>query len=88
MKVLDSQRLLLERSDGFNAGLGSTDLTTPAFIVDEQKLVDSLVMGKEIAERASCQLLYSLKANTIHSVLELIANWVKGFGCSSLRSCQ
>jgi len=59
-------------------------LDTPAFIYDEEAIVQRCEYLRGMADRAGCQLLYSLKPLTFVEVLELIAPYVDGFSVSSL----
>ena len=58
-------------------------IDTPAFIVDEKTLLSDLVQLRQIADDASCRLLYSPKASSISTVLKTVATQVDGFACSS-----
>ncbi|MCH8858817.1 MAG: 2Fe-2S ferredoxin, partial [Proteobacteria bacterium] len=57
---------------------------TPAFIADRRILESDLKALREIADRASCKLLYSPKACALTDVLGTISRQVDGFACSSL----
>lgn len=57
---------------------------TPAFVTDENILDGDLRALRKIADEAACKLLYSLKACALSRVLEKVAGYVDGFGCSSL----
>lgn len=70
--------------DEYSEMFQSQELLTPAFIYDEGELLRALCVVRELAEGASCRILYSLKASSIHGVLEVISGEVQGFGCSSL----
>ena len=59
-------------------------LDTPAFVYDEEAIVQRCEYLRGIADKAGCQLLYSLKPLTIVEVLGLIAPHVDGFSVSSL----
>jgi carboxynorspermidine decarboxylase len=56
---------------------------TPAFVTDEKVLQNDLALLRDVADRASCKLLYSPKASVLSSVLQNIARVVDGFACSS-----
>ena len=58
--------------------------TTPAYVTDEIILERDLRAIRGIADEAGCALLYSPKANAVSDVLLKIADYVDGFGCSSL----
>ncbi len=59
-------------------------IKTPAFVIDENILRQDIALLRKIADEASCKLLYSPKACSISSVLEIVSGHVDGFGCSSL----
>ena len=59
-------------------------LDTPAFVYDEEAIVQRCEYLRGLADRAGCQLLYSLKPLTLVEVLGLIAPYVDGFSVSSL----
>ena len=59
-------------------------VNTPAFIYDEKRLLVDLGLANDICEETTARLLYSTKACSVFGVLELIANEVEGFACSSL----
>ena len=61
-----------------------TGLDTPAFVYDEEAIVQRCEYLAGMADRAGCQLLYSLKPLTFVEVLGLIAPYVDGFSVSSL----
>ena len=61
-----------------------TGLDTPAFVYDEEAIVQRCEYLRAMADRAGCQLLYSLKPLTFVEVLRLIAPYVDGFSVSSL----
>ena len=62
----------------------SLELLTPAFIYDETELIRALRVAQDCTEEAACGVLYALKAGSFHGMLELIAENVQGFACSSL----
>jgi len=64
------------------------ELNTPAYIIDEAKLAQSLRRGRAFADRAGAGLLYSLKANSVVRVVKNMAPVVDGFSCSSLMEAQ
>ena len=61
----------------------SKDLATPCFVFDELQLRTSLEVIREAAVRTPIELLYSMKACSTTFVLNLIAEGVSGFSCSS-----
>ena len=64
--------------------LSCEGLDSPAFIYDEEAIVQRCEYLRGMVDRAGCQLLYSLKPLTFVDVLELIAPYVDGFSVSSL----
>ena len=59
-------------------------IKTPAYVMDENILDRDLRALRKIADEAACKLLYSPKACALSRVLEKAAEYVDGFGCSSL----
>ncbi|MCH8237171.1 MAG: hypothetical protein IIC06_03260 [Proteobacteria bacterium] len=59
-------------------------IKTPAYVTDENILDRDLKALRKIADEAACKLLYSPKACALSRVLEKVAGYVDGFGCSSL----
>jgi len=74
----------VSQADRVRQILQCRELLTPAFIYDEDKLLDTARSARRAADAASGQLLYSLKACSVRGVLEQIAEQVRGFSCSSL----
>ena len=61
----------------------TTPIATPAFVIDQKTLEADLAAVREIADQASCQLLYSPKACALSDVLRIMSQNVDGFACSS-----
>ena len=59
-------------------------LETPCFVYSCEALEATLLRIRRLIEKTPCKLLYSLKACAIPAVLEMIADHVDGFSCSSL----
>ena len=59
-------------------------IATPAFVYEEAFIKSRCEHLSQIARKAGCRLLYSLKALTLPCVLELIGPHVQGFSASSL----
>ena len=59
-------------------------LDTPAFVYDEEAIVERCEYLRHIVDAAQCNLLYSIKPLTFVEVLRLIAPYVDGFSVSSL----
>ena len=53
-------------------------IATPAFVYEDAFIRSRCEHLKQIADRAGCKLLYSVKALTLPWVLELIAPYVQG----------
>ncbi|PKB70465.1 MAG: hypothetical protein BZY87_10555 [SAR202 cluster bacterium Io17-Chloro-G6] len=62
----------------------TASIATPAFVYEDAFITSRCEHLKQIADRAGCKLLYSVKALTLPWVLELIAPHVQGFSVSSL----
>ena len=61
----------------------TTPIATPAFVIDQKTLDADVAAVREIADQASCQLLYSPKACALSDVLQGVSQNVDGFACSS-----
>ncbi len=59
-------------------------IATPAFVYEDAFIRSRCEHLRQIADKAGCRLLYSVKALTLPWVLELIAPYVQGFSVSSL----
>jgi carboxynorspermidine decarboxylase len=57
---------------------------TPAFVLDERRLLRDLKAAARLRDQCGCKLLYALKPLLCEFVLELLARRVDGFACSSL----
>ena len=66
------------------AGQALSVPATPAYVYSEPVLRALAQQAALIAERAGCQLLYTLKACAIAPVLETLAPFVHGFAASSV----
>ena len=62
----------------------SDRLETPAFVYDEEAIIQRCEYLRLTTHEANCNLLYSLKPLTFIDVLRLIASYVDGFSSSSL----
>ena len=58
-------------------------IATPAFVIDQAILEADLAAVREIADQASCRMLYSPKACALTDVLRHVSRHVDGFACSS-----
>ena len=83
MKAYDNTPERLEDPVGDILGC-SDELETPAFVYDEEAIVQRCQYLRRTADEAQCSLLYSLKPLTLVNVLRLIAPHVDGFSTSSL----
>ena len=61
-----------------------TDLMTPAYVYDQDKIERVLGLLSKIRDEAGCFLLYSIKSANMTALLETIKPYVDGFSCSSL----
>lgn len=57
---------------------------TPAFVIDENKIIENLTELVEIKAQTDCQILYSIKALPHQLVLETVKEYLDGFSVSSL----
>lgn len=60
------------------------NVETPAFVLDERRLLRDLKAATRLRDECGCKLLYALKPLACDFVLELMAGRVDGFACSSL----
>ena len=60
------------------------DIPTPAFVVDERRVLRDLKSAAELRAAAGCKLLYALKPLGFEFVLQRMASRVDGFATSSL----
>lgn len=68
--------------------LEAQGIETPIFVYDEAILGDRLALARRFADGAGCDLLYSLKANSIVGLLKAIAPKVDGLSCSSVMEAR
>jgi carboxynorspermidine decarboxylase len=57
---------------------------TPAFLIDERRVVRELKTAARLRDDCGFKLLYALKPLTFEFVLDLMTSWVDGFATSSL----
>lgn len=57
---------------------------TPAFIVDEDAIIEGMEVLNTLRQRTGCKVLFSIKSLPLTRVLELIKPYVDGFSVSSL----
>jgi carboxynorspermidine decarboxylase len=62
----------------------SSDMETPAFVISERCLVDTMRAVDEVQARTGCRVLYALKPLGLASVLRAMSEHVSGFAASSL----
>ncbi len=62
----------------------NTDLITPAYIYEQEKIISVLDLLAEIKEKTACFPLYSIKSANMSGLLKTIKPYVSGFSCSSL----
>lgn len=58
--------------------------STPAFVLDEQALINNLTELKTIKQQSGCQVLYSIKALPLAWLMNLTGKYLDGFSVSSL----
>jgi carboxynorspermidine decarboxylase len=66
----------------------NTDLMTPAYVYDQDKIISVLELLLEVKEKTGCFPLYSIKSANVSGLLEVIKSYVDGFSCSSLFEVQ
>jgi carboxynorspermidine decarboxylase len=65
-----------------------SDLISPAYVYDQNKINDVLDILTYIKEKTACFPLYSIKSANISGLLKMIQPYVSGFSCSSLFEVQ
>lgn len=58
--------------------------STPAFVLDENALINNLTQMSALKKQAGCQVLYSIKALPLEIVLRLAKDYLDGLSVSSL----
>ena len=58
--------------------------TTPAFVIDENKIISNLTELVDLKNQSGCNVLYSIKALPLQSVIKLTEKYVDGLSVSSL----
>jgi len=58
--------------------------SSPAFVLDEKAIINTLELLKILRHRCGCKVLYSIKSLPFSSVLEIVKPFVDGFSVSSL----
>jgi carboxynorspermidine decarboxylase len=66
----------------------NTDLMTPAYVYDQDKIISVLELLTDIKEETGYFPLYSIKSANVSGLLEFIKPYVDGFSCSSLFEVQ
>lgn len=61
-----------------------TELPTPCFLLDENKLVSNLAVLRDVAQRSGAKILLAQKAFSMFSVYPLIAEYLDGTTASGL----
>ncbi len=77
----------LERGPGSGSGRlmrGIEGLSTPCFLVDEERLLANLEILKETAEASGCRILLAQKAFSMFSCYPLISRYLSGTTASGL----
>lgn len=67
-----------------NSIFHKTDLLTPAYVYDRDRISDVLDRLVNLKEQTGCLSLYSVKSANMIGLLEFIKPHVSGFSCSSL----
>jgi carboxynorspermidine decarboxylase len=61
-----------------------SNIRTPSYVIDENKLIDNLRLLGEVAQQASCRILLAQKAFACFDFYPLIAQYLDGAACSGL----
>jgi carboxynorspermidine decarboxylase len=76
--------LTAEASVGEAVGAVINGVETPAFIIDEGRIVEAIDVVKGVVADTGCHLLYALKAQASADALRVMRGRVGGFAASSL----
>lgn len=60
------------------------NIKTPAYVLDEKRLIENLSILKDVAQKAGCKILLAQKAFSMFSVYPLIAEYLDGVTASGL----
>lgn len=60
------------------------EVRTPAFVYDENKIIENLDLWNSIKQSVKCKILFSTKSFSTESGIKFISRYVDGFGVSSL----
>ena len=58
--------------------------SSPAFVIDETKIIQALALLAELRTKSGCKVLYSIKALPFSAVMDIAKPFVDGFAVSSL----
>jgi len=61
-----------------------SEITTPAYVIDEQKLLDNLMILSDIAKETGAKILLAQKAFSAYSTYPLVAEYLQGATASGL----
>jgi len=61
--------------------------STPAFLIDQDKIKKTLHYLQFLKERSQCQVLFSIKSLPLTAVMKQTLSVVDGFSVSSLFEC-
>ena len=61
-----------------------TDLPTPCFIIDENRLVQNLAVLRDVARRSGAKILLAQKAFSMFSLYPMIGTFISGTTASGL----
>jgi len=61
-----------------------SDIKTPAYIIDEKKLIKNLSILNGVEKRTGCKILLAQKAFSCYHLYPIIAEYISGTACSGL----
>lgn len=64
--------------------MNKTELLTPCFVIDEEKLKRNLLVLKNLRERTGCKILLAQKAYSIYQTYQLLVDYIDGCASSGL----
>lgn len=61
---------------------------TPAYVIDESKLIDNLEILKKVKDRTGCHILLATKAFSMYSTFPLIGKYLDGITASGINEAR
>ena len=65
-----------------------TNLNTPVYLCDEEKLIQNAIIFNNIQKRTDCKIILALKAFSMHSTFSVLKPHLSGVTASSLNEAR